>query len=133
MKHGSNVLALASLSRDDLKAMWQLELGSKMPKRISRIMMARVLICERQWKESGQSRARYLKQLKRIAKSNQTAQPLAAAGNRLIREWNGRKHVVDVLTDGYLWNGKTWRSLSAIAKEITGTKWSGPRFFGVAG
>ncbi|MDP3459099.1 MAG: DUF2924 domain-containing protein [Hyphomonas sp.] len=49
-----------------------------------------------------------------------------------MREWNGREHVVDVTVDGYVWNGRTWRSLSAIAKEITGAKWSGPRFFGVA-
>jgi hypothetical protein len=52
-------------------------------------------------------------------------------GSRLMREWNGRIHVVDVVADGYRLDGKTYRSLSAVAKRITGTHWSGPRFFGL--
>jgi hypothetical protein len=48
-----------------------------------------------------------------------------------MREWNGRIHVVDVVADGYRLDGKTYRSLSAVAKRITGTHWSGPRFFGL--
>ena len=54
-------------------------------------------------------------------------------GGRLIREWNGVTHIVDVAEDGFVWNGQTWRSLSVIAREITGTHWSGPRFFGLNG
>ncbi|MEO0883010.1 MAG: DUF2924 domain-containing protein [Pseudomonadota bacterium] len=123
---------LATLERTVLKQIWQDEIGPIVPNNISRQMMARIILVERQWTASGQSRARYLKKLKRIVEAEQSPKPHARAGNRLIREWNGRRHVVDVLPEGYLWNGKTWRSLSAIAKEITGTKWSGPRFFGVA-
>jgi hypothetical protein len=52
---------------------------------------------------------------------------------RLVREWNGVTHVVDRRENGFLYRGKTYRSLSAIAKEITGAKWSGPRFFGLKG
>lgn len=52
-------------------------------------------------------------------------------GSRLMREWNGRMHVVDVVADGYRLDGKTYRSLSAVAKRITGAHWSGPRFFGL--
>lgn len=52
-------------------------------------------------------------------------------GTRLVREWNGRTHHVEVVADGFVWNGKTHRSLSSIAREITGTQWSGPRFFGL--
>jgi len=52
-------------------------------------------------------------------------------GARLIREWNGSSHIVEVVEDGFLWNGKRYRSLSAIARAITGTRWSGPRFFGL--
>ena len=51
-------------------------------------------------------------------------------GTRFMREWNGRMHVVDVTDEGFLFDGKTYRSLSAIAKRITGAHWSGPRFFG---
>jgi hypothetical protein len=50
-------------------------------------------------------------------------------GTRLLREWNGRQHLVEVLEDGFAFDGKTYRSLSAIARKITGAHWSGPRFF----
>jgi hypothetical protein len=52
-------------------------------------------------------------------------------GGRLVREWNGVTHIVDVTEKGFAWQGRDWRSLSAIAKEITGAHWSGPRFFGL--
>ena len=52
-------------------------------------------------------------------------------GLRLVREWRGETHTVLVLEDGFEWNGERRRSLSAIAREITGTRWSGPRFFGL--
>lgn len=53
------------------------------------------------------------------------------AGTRLVREWNGQTHHVEVVTDGFVWNRKKHRSLSVIAREITGVQWSGPRFFGL--
>ena len=52
-------------------------------------------------------------------------------GARLVREWRGESHDVLVLETGFSWRGQTWRSLSAIAQEITGAHWSGPRFFGL--
>lgn len=52
-------------------------------------------------------------------------------GFKLVREWNGRTHHVDVVQGGFVWNGNKHQSLSAIAKEITGAHWSGPRFFGL--
>lgn len=52
-------------------------------------------------------------------------------GDRLLREWNGKTHVVDVTDDGYLHDGRIYRSLTAIARQITGVHWSGPRFFGL--
>lgn len=52
-------------------------------------------------------------------------------GTRLIREWQGQTHEVTIMDKGYHWEGKQYRSLTAIAYEITGTKWSGPRFFGL--
>lgn len=57
--------------------------------------------------------------------------PALRPGTRLVREWNGRTHVVDVGEDGFVFDGKTYGSLSAIAKRITGAHWSGPRFFGL--
>lgn len=54
------------------------------------------------------------------------------SGAQLLREWNGRTYRVIVTDDGYEMDGRTYRSLSAIAKHITGAHWSGPRFFGVS-
>ena len=54
-------------------------------------------------------------------------------GARLGRAWGGETHEVLGVEDGFLWQGKTWRSLSVIAREMTGTHWSGPRFFGLTG
>ncbi len=53
------------------------------------------------------------------------------SGTILMREWNGQPHRVMVLHEGFAWNGKTYDSLSKIAFAITGTKWNGPRFFGL--
>ena len=53
-------------------------------------------------------------------------------GTRLVREWQGTEHVVTVLADGFEWQGRPYRSLSAIARAITGTRWNGPPFFGLA-
>ena len=53
------------------------------------------------------------------------------AGTRLLREWQGVEHAVTVLADGYEWQGRPYRSLSAIARAITGTRWNGLVFFGL--
>ena len=54
-----------------------------------------------------------------------------APGTVLVREWNRQSHRVMVMADGFAWNGKTYDSLSKVAFAITGTKWNGPRFFGL--
>jgi hypothetical protein len=53
------------------------------------------------------------------------------AGVKLVREWHGKTHTVIVREEGFEWRGRHWRSLSVIAREITGGHWSGPRFFGL--
>jgi hypothetical protein len=52
-------------------------------------------------------------------------------GTVLLREWDRRSHRVMVLTDGFAWNGQTYDSLTKVALAITGTRWNGPRFFGL--
>ena len=54
-------------------------------------------------------------------------------GTRLVRDWHGTGHTVTVLEKGFAYHGKEWRSLSAIAKAITGAHWNGPKFFGLTG
>ena len=91
--------------------------------------MERILICEAQWQRSGENRA----QIRQTLEKAVAVRPTQKEGTRLIREWHGTEHVVDVIDGVYHWNGQTWQSLSVIAREITGTRWSGPRFFGVQG
>ncbi|WP_174291730.1 DUF2924 domain-containing protein [Sphingomonas bacterium] len=62
----------------------------------------------------------------------QTTTRAPAAGMRLVREWGGKVHVVEIGEDQVIrWDGRDWRSLSEVARAITGTRWSGPAFFGL--
>jgi hypothetical protein len=70
-------------------------------------------------------------QFKEIGEVRRRARLELKSGTRLVREWRGRTHEVLVLDDGFSWQGTRYRSLSAIAREITGTRWSGPLFFGL--
>lgn len=66
-----------------------------------------------------------------VARDAPAAPTSVRSGTRLMRKWNGRMHVVDVTESGILFDGKLYRSLTAVAKRITGVQWSGPRFFGL--
>lgn len=65
-----------------------------------------------------------------VAPSKKTRQNLTP-GARLIRDWNGKTHIVDVIEEGFVFQAKVHKSLTAIAHQITGAHWSGPRFFGL--
>lgn len=67
----------------------------------------------------------------KLARARATSEP--KPGTRLVREWHGETHVVSVLDEGAEYRGKRYRSLSEIARKITGTRWSGPAFFGLKG
>ena len=124
---------LSAMSRDELIAVWRNHFGTQPPKKMRSNTLARILSCEQQWERSGENRAAIRRKLERVIEADRKSGPAASEGTRLIREWHGRKHIVDVIDGAYHWNGKSWKSLSAIAREITGARWSGPRFFGVKG
>ena len=65
--------------------------------------------------------------------SRSRSSPSTSRGTELIRDWKGTKHRVLVVSDGYIYEGDRYTSLSVIARKITGTRWSGPRFFGLKG
>jgi len=67
----------------------------------------------------------------KVAVRRRRADDRPIAGTRLIREWQGVEHTVTVLADGYEYQGRPYKSLSAVARAITGTRWSGPVFFGL--
>lgn len=76
------------------------------------------------------------RELERLASDGIDAAPARprielTPGTRLIREWNGETISVDVIEDGFAFRDRTWRSLSEIARHVTGAHWSGPRFFGL--
>lgn len=68
---------------------------------------------------------------KLAVKRKRPARAKLVPGARLVREWNGQTYTVSVIDEGFVYKNRTWTSLSAIAKDITGAHWSGPRFFGV--
>ena len=131
--------ALAGLSRADLVERWRGFYRANPPKGISQRMMVRAIAYEMQAKKYGGLKPAASRQLQRIAAGPVAGEPVAMKaasrlkpGARLVREWNGATHVVEVVDDGFIWNGERHSSLSAIARTITGARWSGPRFFGLA-
>jgi Protein of unknown function (DUF2924) len=97
------------------------------PPRISPELLRRGIAYRLQERAYGKLPAK----IARVLASGGRASPEVSAGTRLVREWNGRTIDVIATEDGMVWEGRTYRSLSAIAREVTGTPWSGPRFFGI--
>ena len=133
------IAALGDLSRAELIERWQGHYRSAPPKGISRSLLIRAVAYEMQARRFGGLRPATERRLRQIADgvgaSNNCVRDTAVVvrpGARLIREWHGVVHVVDAIDGAFLWNGLRYRSLSAIARAITGARWSGPRFFGVA-
>ncbi|MCG6901465.1 MAG: DUF2924 domain-containing protein [Rhodobacter sp.] len=118
------------MERAGCLARWREIFGRSPPKYLSPQFMRRVLIWEVQTRILGGLSAKTERRIKQIA-SGKAPPARAKPGSHLVREWNGRTWQVEVVDGGYVMDGKTWRSLSAIARHITGAHWSGPRFFGV--
>jgi len=113
---------------------WTLCFGIAPPPYMSTHFMRKALAYQAQYQREGGLPASTRRLLRRIAEGRAlTPQPkqVARAGAHLVREWNGRTYQVEVQTEGYRMDKRIYPSLSAIAKQITGTTWSGPRFFGV--
>lgn len=129
------IAALDALDRSALVQRWRSAFGREPPPRLSRTLMEKAIAYEIQARAYGGLSARTIRALKAAAKPEavDVSRRPPGRGTRLVREWNGILYEVDVLDDGYLWRGQRYRSLSAIALAITGTKWSGPRFFGIRG
>ncbi|MEQ9487965.1 MAG: DUF2924 domain-containing protein [Alphaproteobacteria bacterium] len=122
-------------SREELVAAWVNTYGHPPPKGIGTRLLGLAAAYHRQAENEGGLRPDTRKKLLSYAtpKSGQipARSRCAAPGMRLVREWRGEKHIVDILEDGILYRGETFTSLSRVATHITGARWSGPRFFGV--
>jgi hypothetical protein len=132
----AEIARLSSLSLIELRGMWSDRFGTSpqlWSAELTRLWLAWELQAERQGGLDGATR-RHLRQLARslTTKSTNDARSITPKpGTVLVREWGGATHKVVVLDGGFSWNGRTWASLSEIASQITGTRWSGPRFFGL--
>lgn len=112
---------------------WQRLLGRPMPEGMHPTLAAECLAYERQVREERGLSAAAERALAALLESAPTRRPRRMKpGTRLIRAWQGRTHTVTVGDLGFLYKGRTYRSLSVIAREITGTAWSGPAFFGLS-
>ncbi len=124
-----------ALSREEVVAAWKAAYGRPPPKGIGSRLLALAAAYHRQVQAQGGLRPDTRVKLMAIAGGERPAETAArstaSAGTRLVRDWHGESHVVDVMDDGVLYRGETFRSLSQVAQRITGAKWSGPRFFGI--
>jgi hypothetical protein len=130
---------LPGLPLEALKDRWRTLHGAPPPSRLGRALMVRGIAYRIQEQVHGGLRPKTRRQIARAAADIAAGRAPSAyrstikPGTRLLREWQGVTHEVIVLEAGVQHRGDVWLSLSAVAREITGTRWSGPRFFGIGG
>jgi hypothetical protein len=129
---------LPELDLGDLRQQWRALYKADASPHLSRELLVRAVAYRMQEVALGGLRPERQRQLRHVAQQlTQTAEIRRRArlelksGTRLVREWRGRTYEVLVLDDGFSWQGTSYRSLSALARKITGTAWSGPLFFGL--
>ena len=130
MSPEQQIARLETLSPAELRAAWSRVSGSVVPK-ISPRLLWLALAWEIQAKAYGGLSRETVRTLDQLAAGGTRTAP-ARAGTRLVRAWAGKVHVVEVGEDQRIrWDGRVWGSLSEVARAITGTRWSGPAFFGL--
>ena len=134
----SGLASLATMTYSELHLAWRRHYRAVPPKKMSRDILELGIAWKIQENKLGGLGTAVKRQIAELARTMEAKSDLAKpraislkSGARLLRTWEGVTHEVMVVEDGFIWAGKTWRSLSAIARDITGTRWSGPRFFGL--
>ena len=136
---------LPNLSHDELKQLWRALNGNDPPAYNRQFIIKRLAYRIQEIAYGGLSEDAHAKMdvvltrhgydenamPSRRSRRPQRARDLPVIGSKLAREWNGRRYEVEVLRDGFEFGGRKFRSLSAIAKAITGTHWNGRAFFGI--
>ncbi|OYW55541.1 MAG: hypothetical protein B7Y80_17230 [Hyphomicrobium sp. 32-62-53] len=134
-KVGQALRGLEEASRGTLVAQWRRHYRSEPPRYASVEFMRQAIAYAIQERELGGLPASAQRELLAIAKGTQPAGTSSKIkikpGTKLLREWDGKTHEMLVTDRGFVWNGATYGSLSAVAMAITGAKWSGQRFFGL--
>ncbi len=135
----ARLATLKAMSVRDLKAEWEKLIGTSAPNNSRAFLELRIAYRIQELTYGGPDREtrRMLDLLAdevegHARRKHQIADPRnPVAGTKLLREWDGAEHTVTVLKDGFDWQGRKYKSLSAVARAITGTRWNGYRFFGL--
>ncbi len=128
----AEIARLESLGFHELRREWRRLHQTPPPNRLSRDILLRGITYKLQEKAFGGLSKATLRKLQASAARRQVRRrPSFKPGTRLVREWRGQTYTVVILSEGVEWQGERYRSLSVVARAITGTRWSGPRFFGL--
>jgi len=133
------IARLRDLDLAGLQARWKALTSRKAPPHLPKYLLMRMLAYRIQANAFGdldQATIRFLERLAAGGRQANTPVPLPAGrslkpGTLLRREWQGTLHQVEVMKEGFTWRDATYQSLSEVARAITGTRWNGPRFFGL--
>jgi hypothetical protein len=138
-KLASQLEQIRELNLEELREQWRTWFGTEPPPKLRSSLMVQGIAYRLQEKAFGGLKPATLRLLERIGDDAAARRQVSATPEKirvstdtvLIREWHGTKHQVTVLKDGFLYHAKRFRSLSEIARTITGSRWSGPLFFGL--
>jgi hypothetical protein len=122
---------IATMTIDELRRLWRERSGQGPPECFSKDLIARALAYRLQEDHLGGLDRQTRKPLASLAKPGEKLPRRLKVGSVIVREHKGDTHEVLVVPGGFCWRGKTYSSLSTIAKTMTGTSWNGPRFFGL--
>src|SRR5438093_11143059 len=128
----AEIARLRSLVLDALRRRWRVVFGRTPPAPLSKDLLGRMIAWRMQEQAFGGLDRESLSFLDGLARHGGSPRGQLKPGTVLVRDYQGQRHTVTVVLDGFDWQGTTYASLSAIARAITGTAWSGPRFFALA-
>jgi Protein of unknown function (DUF2924) len=128
----AEIARIRSLPFDALRRRWRVMFGRTPPAALSKDLLGRMIACRLQEQAFGSLDRESLRFLDGLARHGGVPRRQLKPGTVLVRDYHGQRHTVTVAADGFNWQGTTYPSLSAIARAITGTAWSGPRFFALA-
>jgi hypothetical protein len=133
-KISARLMSLQSMKLDELRAMWVELYGKQAPEHNRPYMIKRLSYRIQELAYgclSNETQQRINNMIKGGLTADIKSKGKLTAGTRLIREYQGIEHQVTVQFDGFEYLGQRFKSLSAVARKITGTRWNGPKFFGV--
>jgi hypothetical protein len=125
----AEIARVRALSGHALRRRWQAVFGRAVPEHLTADLLRRMIANRIQEEAFGTLDRATLKLLDGLAGRTSRPERNLKIGTVLVRDYRGRRHTVTVERDGYVWEGQPYSSLSAVARAITGTAWSGPRFF----